>query len=197
MAHSPICSVPGCGKRHSGRGYCAVHYQRWHRHGDPLLGKPQSTKRGEPQSFFRLTVLTHDSDECLLWPFSRDTFGYGQFQWDGRVRRVHAVVCTIVNGPRPSPKHEAAHSCGKGHAGCVNKQHLRWDTRVGNQSDRKSHGTHITGERHGRSTLTEDQVREIKSLKGAEPLSSIAPRYGVSKQQISAIHTGKNWGWLK
>lgn len=30
------CSVEGCEEPHSGRGYCAVHYQHWHRWGDPL-----------------------------------------------------------------------------------------------------------------------------------------------------------------
>lgn len=197
MAHSRICSVQGCGKRHSGRGYCAVHYQRWHRYGDPNLGRDAKTQPNEAQTFFRTAVLTHDGDECLLWPFSRDTFGYAQLYWDGRVRRVHSILCAIKNGARPSPKHEAAHNCGKGHLGCVNQHHLRWDTRLGNQADRKRHGTHINGERHGSAVLTESQVREIRSLKGVEPLGDIAGRYGVSKQHISDIHLGKRWGWLE
>lgn len=196
MAHSPICSVDGCGNKHCGRGYCAVHYQRWYRHGDPLLGKTQTTKRGEPQRFFRSTVLTHDGDECLLWPFSRHDFGYGQFQWEGRVRHVHAVLCAIVHGPKPSPRHEVAHSCGRGHEGCVNKHHLRWDTRLGNQADRKGHGTHMAGERHGMARLTEQQVREIRAIRGTETVVQTAARYGVSMQHISGIQTRKYWGSL-
>lgn len=30
------CSIEGCERPHSGRGWCAPHYQRWIRHGDPL-----------------------------------------------------------------------------------------------------------------------------------------------------------------
>ena len=29
------CSIQGCSRPHSGRGWCRVHYQRWRRHGDP------------------------------------------------------------------------------------------------------------------------------------------------------------------
>lgn len=29
------CSVPDCEELHSARGFCAKHYNRWHRHGDP------------------------------------------------------------------------------------------------------------------------------------------------------------------
>ena len=33
-----------CGKPHSGRGYCEMHYQRWRKHGDPMkvTVKPKS-----------------------------------------------------------------------------------------------------------------------------------------------------------
>lgn len=30
------CSVEGCERTPKGRGWCAMHYHRWHRHGDPL-----------------------------------------------------------------------------------------------------------------------------------------------------------------
>lgn len=32
------CAVPGCAGRHTARGYCATHYRRWQRHGDPTRG---------------------------------------------------------------------------------------------------------------------------------------------------------------
>lgn len=30
------CSVDGCERRSSARGWCHMHYERWRRHGDPL-----------------------------------------------------------------------------------------------------------------------------------------------------------------
>lgn len=35
------CIVPGCGpKAIKGRGFCCLHYTRWHKHGDPLWEPP-------------------------------------------------------------------------------------------------------------------------------------------------------------
>lgn len=33
-----ICSVADCGNPHLARGFCNVHYLRWKKHGDPLIG---------------------------------------------------------------------------------------------------------------------------------------------------------------
>lgn len=42
-----VCDVSGCGRKHSARGYCNIHYQRLLKHGDPLGGPPYlDTDRG-------------------------------------------------------------------------------------------------------------------------------------------------------
>lgn len=38
MKTRPVCSVAGCERPHSGRGYCPMHYQRWLRGGVENLG---------------------------------------------------------------------------------------------------------------------------------------------------------------
>lgn len=40
-----ICSIENCDRPHYGRGWCQLHYGRWHRHGDPLYQrvKPDRT----------------------------------------------------------------------------------------------------------------------------------------------------------
>lgn len=50
-------------------------------------------------------------------------------------------MCQKAHGDPPSPKHDAAHSCGRGHEGCVNPNHLSWKTKKQNQADRITHGT--------------------------------------------------------
>jgi hypothetical protein len=31
-----LCSIDGCGGKHYGKGWCNKHWNRWHKHGDPL-----------------------------------------------------------------------------------------------------------------------------------------------------------------
>lgn len=196
MAESRICSIPDCGKRVLGRGWCAAHYRRWRIHGAPLGGGPTKTPNGEVYRYFRDVVLTYDGNECLLWPFARTKNGYGTIHVDGRRQIVSRVVCESVNGAPPTPKHEAAHSCGNGRNACVSKQHLDWKTRAGNAADMVEHGNSTRGHRHALVKLTQEQVLEIRALQGKDTQDNLAKRFGVSRQAISAIHSGRNWNWL-
>jgi len=136
-----VCSIPDCGKPHMARGWCQKHYFRFRRHGDPLGGAI-----GDARRYFEEVILNYDGDECLPWPFSTADCGYGRIRIGGRKQVVSRAVCERVNGPPPTPAHEAAHSCGKGHEGCCTKRHLRWATRTENQAERVAHGTnHIRG----------------------------------------------------
>lgn len=139
MAEKSVCSIPGCGKSRHSSTMCGMHYMRWKRYGDPLHGK---TPHGEPQRYFREVVLSYDGENCLTWPYGRDPGGYAQFNWGGRKRKVHRIVCEEVNGDAPTDTHEAAHECGKGHLGCVSPRHLSWKTRAENEADKKRHGTY-------------------------------------------------------
>lgn len=43
-----LCSIDGCNKKHSSRGWCATHYNNWKRRGDPLsVGKPGQPRKHE------------------------------------------------------------------------------------------------------------------------------------------------------
>lgn len=39
------CSIDGCEKRHFARSWCAAHYHKWQRRGDPLAPKAQQERR--------------------------------------------------------------------------------------------------------------------------------------------------------
>lgn len=190
------CSVPGCngnahGSRHGSKGYCSKHYQKFRAHGNPLGVR---TEDGEPMRFYLNVALCHESDDCLLWPYSKDRGGYGCLYKDGRVQGTHRVLCIDAHGEPPTPEHEAAHSCGN--SLCCNPKHLSWKTPLENSSDKLLHGTHNRGERSGKSKLTEEQVREIKSLKGQISGYRLSKKFGVRSGTIDAIFSGRSWGWL-
>lgn len=172
---------------------CSAHYYRWSRHGDPLAG---GTSPGEPAKFFREVVMTYVGDECLRWPYATDRKGYAMMTVDGRNTYVCRIICEEVNGPPPTPAHEAAHSCGCGQLGCVTKGHLSWKTRLENKEDELIHGTRNRGERNGIAKLTRAQAEEILSLKGKVSAAEIARRLSVSRQTVYSIWRGDNWGWL-
>lgn len=50
-----VCSIGGCEKRHEGLGYCAMHYQKFKKYGDPLGGRWfQSADRSYPTAHYRV-----------------------------------------------------------------------------------------------------------------------------------------------
>ena len=193
MATLRLCSIPDCGKRHFGRGWCMPHYKRWRRHGDPLLG---NIAHGEALKYFTEIVLPYSGDECLKWPYS-GVAGYGGIRIKGQHRLVHRLVCEHVNGPPPTPDHEAAHLCGKGNEGCCAARHLVWKTHAGNMADTVGHGTSTKGERNPLAKLTDDDIRAIRLMRGAAPHSIIAKQFGVSRSCIGFILQGKTWAHVK
>jgi hypothetical protein len=188
------CSIPDCANAILANGLCSKHYNRLRRHGDPLVTK--CTPKGEPKKFYQEVVLAYEGDECLIWPYNTVN-GYGSMWHYGRTRNVSRVLCEDVHGPAPTPKHEGAHSCGKGHLGCVAKRHLSWKTQKENQADKLVHGTHNRGERSASAKITETQAREILSLKGKETQVVTAKRFGVSNRSVSNIQRRESWAWLQ
>lgn len=144
---SPFCKIEGCGRKTKAMGLCSGHYKRLKRHGAADGG---GTIRGEPERYLREVVIPHRGKECLFWPYSRNK-GYGQINIGNKPRKVHQIVCAAVHGPRLYRKLEAAHSCGNGHLGCVNPDHLSWKTHAGNMQDMVDHGRSKRGRRQGAS----------------------------------------------
>lgn len=195
MASKKICSIVGCNKPIVARTWCGTHYQRWAKHGDPEFVK--MTERGSPLALALAAISHQDKVGCLIWPFGRSS-GRAMVRYKGRNQLVHRIICEAVNGPPPSPEHEAAHNCGKGHEGCYNPHHLEWKTRIGNQRDRVVHGTsNRGGERSGAAKLREDQVREIKQRVQTEKQCDLAKEFGVHEATISGIVCGRYWAYVR
>lgn len=141
-------------------------------------------------------VMNYDGDECFIWPFSKNG-GYGAISVNKRPGGVSRIVCIEAHGQPPTPRHEAAHSCGKGHLGCVAKRHLSWKTPKENWADRYVHGTDNSGDRNGRAKLRTADVIQIKALPKDIIVARVAKDYGVSNSAIFDILKGRKWTHLK
>jgi hypothetical protein len=188
-----ICTIPDCGKDRKAHGYCNGHLRRWQKYGDPLAGqayknsvKPWAIRHAKCQS-----------DECLIWPFALTKSGYGIVNLgNGHNMIASRYMCLLAHGEPPTPKHEAAHNCGKGHTGCVNPKHLRWATRLENIDDMIGHGTSVHGSRNPQARLTEFDVREIRSLYRRVGQREMAEQFGVTRGTINAIVRRRSWPHL-
>ncbi len=194
MAAHRLCTIEGCSKRHYGRGWCKAHYERWRTCGDPLFPASRSVLLE-----WVLSHVTYSIDKCLTWPFHRHTKGYpGRlYAADGRKMFAHRLMCELAHGQPPTPKHEAAHSCGKGCLGCINPNHLSWKLHKENMNDRLIHGTHNRGSRNGHSIVNECEVLEIRSLKGKMSNQVIANKFGLSPRSVRNIFLRRTWDWLE
>src|SRR6266404_618895 len=145
---------------------------------------------GAPESFLRAHAA-YGGDDCLIWPFGKSSDGYGIARIGGVRKQASRWMCVLAHGEPPSPDHDAAHSCGRGHLGCVNPRHLRWATRVENVDDCEIHGTMSRGERHGCARLSDRDVIAIRA--DARPQRAIAADYGVSQSAVSRARNRKLW----
>jgi hypothetical protein len=107
-------------------------------------------------------------------------------------RRLSIIVCTAFNGPRPTPKHQAAHDDG---VKTNNRaDNLFWKTAKENKADQTRHGTIARGERSGGARLTDEQAANIKArLAAGETQWDIAHFHGVGQSTISRIKLSKTW----
>jgi hypothetical protein len=141
-----------------------------------------------------LQALPREGEGCVTWPYARRPDGYGAAQRsNGRTTTVARVVCEMFYGPAPDQTMEAAHSCGKGHLGCVAPWHISWKTPKENQADRLIHGTDARGEKCYAAKLSAQDVADIRVLAKAIVQSDIAKHYGVSPATICLLLKGKTW----
>jgi len=126
----------------------------------------------------------YQHDYCLIWPFARESrVGRGIIgsNGSGRSQWAHRVMCEMVNGPPPTPKHQAAHTCGNGDQGCVNPNHLKWRTNSENQLERyRVHGRGNPNANGFKGRFTPEQITRMRSQYGEFTQVKLAEMYGCS-----------------
>lgn len=195
MGIPAICSVDGCDNPARPIGMCQKHYHRMWRNGTLEIKR---AAKGDAEKFIEQLVADRDDgQDCIQWPFCDKGNGYGVLTYKGQDDTyAHRAVCEEINGPPPSPGHYAAHSCGNGHDGCVQPNHLRWATPKENGKDMVSHGRSQRGQRNCNVKLSEDDVRLIRKLYPTVSQADLGKKFGVNQASISAIIIRRTWAWL-
>ena len=187
------CLIEGCDKPVKSNGLCSSHYTRQLRHGNPLAG---GTANGVPIQWIKDHV-DYSDDDCLTWPFGKSGGRAGLYRIGSRVISANVLMCELAHGPAPTSQHEAAHNCGNGYQACINPKHLEWKLHKDNIHDKFTHGTVARGEQIGSSVLTEQEVHEIRLLKGKMSQRAIAKKFGVTRGAVTGILRRTTWSWLK
>lgn len=134
-------------------------------------------------------------DDCWLW-HGRQTKGYGSIHftrgaWDYTHAYAHRVAYFLANGTF-NESLLVCHSCDT--PLCCNARHLFLGTHSENMEDAVFKERTATGSRHGRSKLTEDQVKEIRRLANGGILNKeLADNFQISPHMISRIVKRHNW----
>lgn len=188
------CTVQGCIQVRKAKGFCQTHYVRMKKHGSPLIASRSAKYRVKID--WILSHSNYQGTDCLKWPFGVSSHGRGTVNYNGKPTSAPRAMCIISHG-RPDHKSlHAAHSCGNGHLGCMNPNHLSWKTPAQNEKDKLLHGTLRRGSDINTSKLSEDDVKDIRSRLREESGANLAREYNVSPSAISSIRKRKSWAWL-
>jgi hypothetical protein len=103
---------------------------------------------------------------------------------------VHHLVTEAFQGPRPPDKVVNHKDAEKVNNLPVNLEYVP-------QRENVQHacrlGLHPRGERNGHAKLTEEDVREIRELRGAFTVRELGELYGINSGSISDIQNRKRW----
>lgn len=154
-----------------------------------------------------------DDSGCIEWQGNINSFGYGVMsvfrEGKRKIVGVHRYAWERVHGKIPDGLC-ACHRCDN--PKCVNTDHIFIGTRYDNNHDRslkKRSGKRFftdeerykyscinRGEGNNSAKLTEEQVVQIKSLRGKYTRKEIARQFNVSLSCIKDIFGGKTWRFL-
>ncbi len=170
------------------------------------LEAPQRTKLVD-QFFERARVRSEN--ECWPWNRSLTLSGYGRLKSQGYTWRAHRLSYELFKGPIPEGM-LVMHACDNPE--CVNPSHLSVGTHADNNADKAKKGRAVSGEKHhsrtnpecllrgekhGRTSLTREDVIEMRCLaREGVADKALAELYGISASQAWRIVKGKFWQHL-
>lgn len=189
MASSVICSVENCNKPAEKRGFCGMHYRRWHRHGDPC-----HPSRNGPLAE-RFWSYVQKTDACWLWIGKTKTpGGYGRIKaTNNRSVVAHRLSWTLHYGSIPDGL-DVCHRCDN--PPCVRPDHLFLGTHAENMRDmlRKGRGNPPKGEKNHLHQLTDALVRRIRAEHASGgSFRALARKYHVNPRTVKLAVQRDTW----
>jgi len=145
-------------------------------------------------------VMKHQGSEpteCWLFSKNINKDGYGHIKMNKKTIRANRASWILHHGDIP-PGMLVLHKC-IATPNCVNPDHLYLGDAMRNVQDCIEQGRKVVirGEQHRFHILTEEQVREIRPLKGVTPSAELALKYQCSRSAIHGIWYGYNWKHVK
>lgn len=184
------CSIPDCGRKHKGLGFCQLHRRRFHSTGDPLKVKTHIVNSDDPENrkerFDRKWKKA--SNGCWLWqansrkPVKGNDYERGIFRINKRNIHAHRAAWIIYKGEIPNGLH-VLHKCNN--ALCVNPDHLYLGTHQQNMRDM------VDSYRCGGTKLSRESVIKIRERQIHGSITQIAKLFGVSATCIKRIRARK------
>jgi hypothetical protein len=152
------------------------------------------TERRKWQLYLMQRVEIDYVTGCWNWQLFKRKDGYGNCSISHKNRPpdqlAHRLAYIVFIGPIPDGL-QARHQCHNN--GCCNPGHILLGTHLDNKADDRR-----DGRPHGTAKLVEEQVREIKRLLALRiyTQAQIGTMFGVRRQTITNISTGKKWKYL-
>lgn len=187
-----VCKIDGCIDRVFNKGMCQKHYTRNYRYGSPyVVNKPIPKTLPKP----RPITFEVDNRGCFnCTSHSKDRDGYASIKVNSKIQKMHRFIyeqCFGEIGVGLVVRHKCDNPT------CINPEHLELGTPKENNDDKVKRGrcSSLPGESNPSSKLTEEKVKEIKTLllQGDLTLTEIGKRFGVSRKAISKIRDGETW----
>lgn len=103
----------------------------------------------------------------------------------------HRLTAEAFFGPPPSKSHHVNHidGCKQNNSA----SNLEWATPAENDRHATENGLKPYGSGHWAAKLTDEQVREIRAVRGLETYEETAARYNVHKTTIGSIQRREQW----
>lgn len=131
------------------------------------------------------------SGDCWPWRGGINSHGYGNFWINKRTVHAHAVALRFSGETIPEG-FQALHSCDV--RSCCNPAHLRVGTLQDNKRDETDRMRHVHGETHHAARLTDNDVRQIRSLgESGLSLAEIGRQFSMTGENAGHIIRRHSW----